>query len=79
MVRDQIAIRIPRPHLLPLHLRELLWEDRPSRNTILRAEAPTRRASLGHERACVTERAYSLAPSRDVGAPRSRGLISPRL
>ena len=28
MVSAQPMLRIPRPDLLPLHLRELLWEDR---------------------------------------------------
>ena len=28
MVRAQRTLRIPRPELLPLRLRELLWEDR---------------------------------------------------
>ena len=40
MARSQITIRIPRADLLPLHLRELLWEDPPPELTVSSVEAP---------------------------------------
>jgi hypothetical protein len=52
MVRPQMAIRIPRPHLLPLHLRELLWDDGPPTRAVAEEAPETTAASVSPGRAC---------------------------